>query len=76
VDAERGEVSRVIQLSSTQWAAAGAKADELAAGLAGLDESVQLAVVAALLGRFSEPRPLLARLQRAAANENDVLSGN
>jgi hypothetical protein len=58
VDAERGEVSRVIQLSSTQWAAAGAKADELAAGLAGLDESVQLAVVAALLGRFSEPRPL------------------
>ena len=58
VDAERGEVSRVIQLSSDQWAAAGAKADELAAGLAGLDESVQLAVVAALLGRFSEPRPL------------------
>lgn len=57
VDAQRGEVSRVIQLSSAQWASVGAKAEELAAGLAGLDESVQWAVVATLLGRFSESQP-------------------
>jgi hypothetical protein len=62
VDAQRGEVSRVIQLSSEQWASVGIQAEAIAGGLAGLDESVQLAVVAALLGRFSEPRRLNEQL--------------
>ena len=52
VDARRGELSRVIQLSSDQWVTAGVRAEEIAGGLAGLEESVQWAVVAALLGRF------------------------
>ena len=52
VDAQRGEMSRVIQLSSDQWELAGVKAAQMAGGLAGLDESVQMAVVATLLRRF------------------------
>lgn len=55
VDAKRGEISRVIQLSSEQWALAEIKATQMAGGLAELDESVQLAVVATLLGRFVQP---------------------
>lgn len=53
VDARCGELSRVIHLSSSQWATAALRASELAGSLAGLDESVQWAVVARLLERFS-----------------------
>lgn len=58
VDARRGELSHLLQLSNAQWATAAGRAEEIAGGLAGLEESVQLAVVAALLERFSGSQAL------------------
>ncbi len=54
VDAERGEFSRVIQVSSAQRAVAVTNADKVAKSLVGLDEAAQLAVVAILLERLSK----------------------
>lgn len=53
VDPYRGEISRVIQLSSDQRESAAVSAAQIADRMSDLDESVQLAVVAALLERFS-----------------------
>ena len=53
VDPHRGEISRVIQLSSDQRESAAVSAAQIAHGMTDLDESLQLAVVAALLERFS-----------------------
>lgn len=54
LDAEQGEISRVLRLSATQRQAADARAEEIAAGLATLDDSSRFAVVAALLKRFTD----------------------
>jgi hypothetical protein len=59
VDAERGEFSRVIQVSSAQRAVAVTNADKVAKSLVGLDEAAQLAVVAILLERLSKTVPEL-----------------
>ena len=53
VDPYRGEISRVIQLSSAQRESAAVSAAQIAQGITDLDESAQLAVVAALLERLS-----------------------
>ncbi len=53
VDSHRGEISRVIQLSSIQRESAAVSAAQIAGGMIELDESVQWAVVAALLERLS-----------------------
>ncbi|WP_295399375.1 hypothetical protein [uncultured Thiocystis sp.] len=54
VDASQGEISRVIQLSPAQRQSAALKAASIAEGLADLDETTRLAVVAALFERMSE----------------------
>lgn len=54
LDVEQGEISRVVRLSATQRQAADARAEEIAAGLATLDDSSRFAVVAALLKRFTD----------------------
>jgi hypothetical protein len=59
VDAERGEFSRVMQVSSAQRAVAVTNADKVAKSLVGLDEAAQLAVVAILLERLSKTVPEL-----------------
>jgi hypothetical protein len=53
IDPERGEVSHVLALSSAERQAAAERADEIATGLADLDETQRLAVVAALLEQCS-----------------------
>jgi hypothetical protein len=53
VDAQRGELSRIIQISSAQRESAAVSAAQIAKGLVGLDDSAQLAVIAALFERFS-----------------------
>ncbi|MBN2887440.1 MAG: hypothetical protein JXM75_12105 [Chromatiaceae bacterium] len=54
VDPLRGELSHVIELSETQREAANAQAERIAAGLANMNETERLAIIAALLERFSE----------------------
>lgn len=53
IDPERGEVSHVLALSSAERQAAAQRAGEIATGLADLDETQRLAVVAALLEQCS-----------------------
>ncbi|NEX21261.1 hypothetical protein G3480_13210 [Thiorhodococcus mannitoliphagus] len=53
VDAKQGEISRVIQLTADQQQTAASKAASIAEGLANLDETVRLAVVAALFEQMS-----------------------
>ncbi|MTW19892.1 hypothetical protein GJ668_02155 [Allochromatium palmeri] len=57
VDPQRGEVSHVLALSSAERQAAAKRAAEIAAGLAGLDETQRLAVVAALLEHCGRQKP-------------------
>ena len=54
VDAEQGEISKVIQLSSTQRASAMENADKIVQSLVGLGELEKLAVVAALFEKMSK----------------------
>jgi hypothetical protein len=54
VDTERGEISRVINLSSSQRASAAENAEKIAQELIGLNTSVRLAVIAELLERLSD----------------------
>ena len=54
VDPEHGEVSHVLALSSTERQAAAERAAEIATGLADLDETQRLAIVAALLEQCSD----------------------
>jgi hypothetical protein len=53
VDAERGENSRVVQLTAAQRAKAAGRAEGIARHFDGLDEAERLAVVAELLERFN-----------------------
>jgi hypothetical protein len=54
IDSAQGEISKVLRLSPTQRQAAALRAEEIAVSLATLDESSRLAVVAALLKRFTD----------------------
>ena len=54
VDGQRGEISRVIHLSSTQRAAADARAEQIAASLTDVPEADRLAVLALLWERFAQ----------------------
>lgn len=58
IDPERGEVSHVLALSSAERQAAAERAGEIATGLADLDETQRLAVVAALLEHCGRQKPL------------------
>lgn len=57
IDAEQGEISRVLRLSTAQRQNADAQAEQIAASLATLDESSRLAIVAALLQRWTATKP-------------------
>lgn len=57
VDAERGEFSHVIQVSSAQRVVAVTNANKVANDMVGLDGTVQLAVIAILLERYSKIVP-------------------
>lgn len=54
IDSKQGEISHIIQLSSDQRRAADERAASIAAGLADIDDAQRLAIVAALLERFSD----------------------
>ena len=54
IDAERGEISKIVRASPTQRKDAAVHAKRIAASLATLDDSVKLAVVAALLNKFTD----------------------
>ena len=54
IDAERGEISKIVRASPTQRRDAAVHAKRIAASLATLDDSVKFAVVAALLNKFTD----------------------
>lgn len=56
IDAERGEICKVVRLSATQRQSAAVHAEQIAASLATLDDSSRFAVVAALLKRFTDTK--------------------
>ena len=53
IDAELGEISRVVRFSSTERQNAAVHVEQIAANLATLDDSARFAVIAALLKRFT-----------------------
>lgn len=55
IDVSQGEISRVIQLSSDQRQTAADRATDIAHGLADLDDTLRLAIVAALLEKVIQP---------------------
>ena len=54
VDAQRGETSRVVKLSSEQRAAATEKAENIAENLEEVDEKVRIAIIIGLIDRLSD----------------------
>lgn len=58
VESARGEVTRVVRLSSHQRQAADRAAERIAADMSTLDDAMQVAVVAALLKRLTPPDPI------------------
>ena len=53
IDAEMGEISRVVRVSTAERQNAAVHAEQIAASLATLDDSSRFAVIAALLKRFT-----------------------
>jgi hypothetical protein len=54
IDAEQGEISRVLRLSSKQRQAAADNVEQIAVSLENLDDTTRFALVLALLKRFTE----------------------